>query len=769
MTSSLIQNAPGLWTPIFDIAPVGILIAAPGGAILRVNSCLAAIFGYGVDDMPGMSFLEISHVDDREAVSESVRVLMVGQESESMVETRAYAKGGRVIQLRAKAGLVRDADGKPQYLVAHIEDITDRTRAERRLSESETRYRRLFEAARDGILILDADSGRIVDVNPFMTDLTGYTRDEFLAEKIWDLGPFKDIAASRLSFAELKDKEYVRYDDLPLKTRGGNTVAVEFISNVYLVGDVKVIQCNIRDISDRMRIERENHRLVAAIEQSAESVVITDLNGVMEYVNPAFERVSGYARAEAVGSSSRILQSGAHDKAFYRDLWTTIVGGGTWRGRLVNRKKDGTLIMEDTSISPVRDLPGVIASYVAVKRDVTAVLAMEAQYLQAQKMEAVGRLAAGVAHDFNNLLSVILSYSAWIARELEPGHPLHSDIMEIEAAGRRAAALTNQLLAFSRQQVLQPRVFDLSTTVAGLEDMLRRLLGADIELGIVTSGGDCSVRADPGQIEQVVMNLVVNARDAMVDGGNLTLMTGHLDVTPGDGRATGSVLPGAYVELSVRDTGEGMTAATQARIYEPFFTTKAIGKGTGLGLATVFGIVKQSEGHIAVESAPGKGTTFRVLFPAANPQRPEGEPGAMDRPSNPEAPTLSRGTETILVVDDDESVKRVVVSILRRKGYTVLEAANAGEALLVCEQEDVAIDLLLTDVVLPKMNGRQLAERVAHLRPSMKVLYMSGYSNDMVLQKGIIESLVHFLQKPVTPATLCKKVREVLGPEANDE
>jgi PAS domain S-box-containing protein len=363
-------------------------------------------------------------------------------------------------------------------------------------------------------------------------------------------------------------------------------------------------------------VEAHLERLATAVEQAAESIVITDSSGTIQYVNPAFERTTGYSRSEAIGKNPRILKSAIQDDSFYREMWNTISGGEVWTGRFINKRKDETLFEEEATISPVRDGTGRIVSFVGVKRDVTKEVALEKQLLHSQKMEAVGRLAGGVAHDFNNLLTAIIGYGQLVERRLDADNPLRSEVKEIMDAGHRAAALTSQLLAFSRRQTLVPRNINLNEIIDNLMRMLRRIIGEDVELSFQASPNLSPVFADPGQIEQVIMNLAVNARDAMAHGGRLIIETSNALLDDAYCRKHLWARPGRYVQISVSDTGMGMDAETQRRIFEPFFTTKDIGRGTGLGLAVVYGIVKQHDGFIHVYSEPGQGTTFRLYLSA---------------------------------------------------------------------------------------------------------------------------------------------------------
>ena len=494
-------------------------------------------------------------------------------------------------------------------------------------------------------------------------------------------------------------------------------------------------------------------------------IVVAEIEGKILDANGKFLEMAGYSRAELLDGVVRwsdLTQPDFSNRGARALAQLQATG--------VSPPWESALLRKDASCVPVFMGAAMLehAQFIVVLADLTerkqaeagralAELALrqsEEQLQQAQKMEAIGRLAGGVAHDFNNILSVILSYGELVLDGLRPTDPMRADLEEITKAASRAAGLTRQLLMFSRQQLVAPRVLKLHDVIATMTLMLQRILGADVELVIVTPNAAGRVRVDPSHIEQVVLNLVVNARDAMPTGGTLTIETADVDL---DEDYALSHLPsksGPHVMLTVSDTGTGMSQETQTRIFEPFFTTKEVGKGTGLGLSTVFGIVSQSGGNVWVYSEPGIGTTFKVYLPSVDAE--------VDVPRASPAPKTLHGTETILVVEDEAQVRTIVVNILRRHGYHVIEAPNATEALLLSESHPETIDLLVTDVVMPKMSGPELAKRLAPSRPTMKVLCMSGYTDDSIVRHGVLDAGVAFLQKPLTPSALASKVRAVL-------
>ena len=520
------------------------------------------------------------------------------------------------------------------------------------------------------------------------------------------------------------------------------------------------IAAQVVSVIIRLKAEQARVRLATAVEQAGEAVVITDLRGRIEYANPAFERITGYSQNEIVGRRASLVKSGEHDAAFYRELWDTITSGKTWTGRFVNRRKDGRLYQEDALISPVRDGSGKIVNYVAVKRDVTRETILEAQLRQSEKLDAVGQLAGGVAHEFNNLLTAILGQSESIAQHVPAEHPAAACAERIRTSTDRAAELVRQLMAFGRKQIGNTQVLDLSVVAENAAQLLRPLIGEHIRIETEHSSEPAWVRADAGQLQQMITSLSVNARDAMPDGGVLKLQTTVVDLDEEVEGAHEPVAPGHYVTLAVQDTGRGMDGASLRHLFEPFFTTKGLGRGTGLGLAAVHGIVRQHDGRIVVQSAPGEGTTFRVYLPRVAEVTEADEPERVSRSGGQgERPAVA----TLLLVEDEPEVREVECDILEAQGYTVFSASNGDEALAIYKRYRGQFDLLVTDVVMPGMNGPELAERIAGLGRGTKVLYISGYTDSYLSEHTRLEVGTAFLAKPFTSRTLAEKVRAVLG------
>ena len=501
----------------------------------------------------------------------------------------------------------------------------------------------------------------------------------------------------------------------------------------------------------------EREHLAAAVHQAAESMVMTDRAGKIEYVNPAFTRITGYTAADAIGRDTQFLMDGAADPGRQAEVRAAWARGEVWGGRLRYRHKDGSLVDVDLAVSPLRDGSGAVVGSVDVARDVSRETALEAQLVEAQRMEAVGRLAGGIAHDFNNILTAISGFGELASAEVISGSPVAEDIVEIRKASDRAAALTRALLAFSRRQVMQPSVLRLNEVVSDVSPMLARVIGEDVELVIRSAPELACTLADRSQLEQVVMNLVVNARDAMPDGGRLTIETANVDLDAEYVHTHVGAAAGPHVMLAVSDTGVGMTTEVMEHAFEPFFTTKSHDKGTGLGLSTVIGIVQQSGGTIDVYSEPGLGTAFKIYLPRVEPQR---------EPVPTAAPHLdsARGNETILVAEDERAVRHFVERVLTHAGYRVLTAANGAEALALARSLD-HVDLLFTDMVMPGMRGPELAKELAAERPGLRTIYASGYTDDAMFRSQAAEGPPPYVAKPFTAEVLLARVREVLdGP-----
>jgi PAS domain S-box-containing protein len=785
---------------------IGVAITE-GPRFLLVNEALASMYGYTVAEMLALpTWLDAVAPELRASVGEHMR-RRVDEEGATTAAAEVVAIRKDGVRFQVEYGLKVLTGRHPPRVISIVRNITERKKAESALKLHSVILSRMAE----GVCLIRRSDGTLVYANPKLEQMLGYLWGELSGRHLADVAYQDEKAGAakkqegavteldvrgettyevrlrtkdaeplwcRASLSKLDHPEHglvwvAVYEDISDRKRADELIRTAHRDLQRRVQErtAELSKANaalVYQMAERERAERENvihqARFRALIEKSADLIIVAAADGKLTYVSPAVQQVLGYESADLIGKIAyELLHPDDRERVegllgLLRDDPPMVV---SWEFRALH--KDGsTRRLEGTGTNLIADpaVQGLVGNF----RDVTerklaeeSLRRTEEQLRQARKMEAIGSLAGGVAHDFNNLLSVILSYATMLAGDLPQGDPMRDDLDEIRAAGERAAALTRQLLAFSRQQILSPKTLNLNEVVTGMERMLRRLVGSHIEFTVIATPSLGKVTVDPSQIEQVIMNLVVNARDAMSRGGKLTIETANADLDDRNLAEELGVTLGPYVALTIADTGVGMDDATQRRMFEPFFTTKERGKGTGLGLATVFGIVKQSGGGIAVQSEPGAGTIFKVYLP-----RVGVGPPVEWRPSQAPPSGTMRGTETILLVEDEERVRSLVRTILRRHGYQVLEAQSGGDALLICEQYIASIDLLLTDVVMPRMSGRQLAERLRTVRPAMKVLFMSGYTDTAIVNRGVLDPGLAFLQKPITPETLTHKIREVL-------
>jgi len=738
-----------------DQSPASVVITNTSGIIEYVNRRFEEDTGYTA----------------QEAIGNNPRMLKSGETPPAIYhELWSTIESGRVwrgeIVNRKKNGErywesaiispLRDESGVVTHFLATQEDVTERRITEATLREREQRFRQLAENIEEVFFVMDSQFRQTLYISPAYEKIWGRSCENLYANPRSFLEPvppedrdrmLKNIAAAqggvdpgKIEFRIVQpngDTRWVLAHAVPIRNDRGE---------VYRISGVALDITDRRQAEGALAVAEARFRHLA--EASFDAIHITE-GGIVREVNPGFLKMFGYSLDEVIG---RPLTDFAAEESV-EAVRERLARGTDGRFEVVGQRKDGQKILLEAT-GKNHEVGGRVERVTAL-RDVTEKRMLEEQFRQAQKMEAVGQLAGGVAHDFNNLLTVITSYASILVSDMAESDPRHDDLNQILKASGDAASLTRQLLTFSRQQVVEPRVVVLEDVVRGAEKMLKRLIGEDVEFISKLSPSPVSILSDPGQLEQVIMNLVVNARDAMPQGGRLTIETDIAELDDAYARTRWPATPGRFAMLAVSDTGIGMDEQTRARIFEPFFTTKELGKGTGLGLATVYGIVKQNGGFIWVYSEPGRGATFKVYFPVS-----EGE--AAPSAAGSQAATPPTGTETVLLVEDAPAVRAAVRRTLEQYGYKVIDAPTPGAALGMIAHQREPIHLLLTDVVMPGMSGKELAEHVAADRPAVRCLYMSGYTNDVALRYGLIGTGLAYIQKPFSPDTLAYKVREVL-------
>ena len=724
----------------------------PGWPVEYVSNNITR-FGYNPKEMTtgGFRYDSLIYPEDLKEIEYMVDYHIAENHKDFLLSYRIYDSQKNIHWVEERTSIERDENGEVSAFQGIIFDITDRKTA-----EEELRFQSLLlNQIQDFVTATDLN-GIITYVNDSVCKALGKGREQLTGNHVGIFGdnPARGATQNEIVQETLNNEtwrgEVVNIDD------DKNEIILDCRS--HLIRDEKnrpIAMVGVStDITEKKKKEEDLIRLLSAVEQTSEIIVITDCKGNISYVNPAFENATGYSRDEVSGQNPRIIKSGFHPPEYYESLWNTINEGKTWRGKFTNKRKDGSIYYEEASISPIFSENGDIINFVAAKRDITENVLLEEQMRQAQKMEAVGQLAGGVAHDFNNLLQVITGNIELAMMNAENDPELKSELEEVAKAGEKARMLIAQLLAFSRRQIMKLEDIDLNSVIAGLINMLSRLIGENIQLDFVAGHQLGTVFADQGMVEQMIVNLCVNARDAMPTGGQLIIETENVLINGEYCKTHLWAHPGRYVLMNVTDTGHGMNSEILAKIFEPFFTTKPKDKGTGLGLSTVYGIVKQHDGMINAYSEPGKGTIFKVYLPTS-------ERKASSVGSAVQGPVVG-GKETVLLAEDDRMVRDLGRRILEHAGYTVVTAVDGWSAVDEFKKNPDKYDLLFIDVVMPNLGGHDAYEKMLAIRPDLPVLFASGYSENAVHTNFVLHKGLKLIQKPFTRESLLRAIRAVL-------
>lgn len=748
------KDSEARFSATFENAAVGIANLGLDGTWLRINQQFCLMLGYDRDELLHRKFDDITHPDDQPADQQRFQEMIEGKVEAYSLEKRCFHKDGRVVWINVTNALQRDEHGRPLYIIAVLRDVSLRKQAQDALRESELRMRALLDASRDEILLLSID-GQILAINRAARDRLARSSAgaEPLGAMLDEVLP-ADQAAQRLATVRrVAETGTMVHYDLRIRSRW-------FDFWFYPVrrpeGSVQEVAVYAREVTESKRSEADLRKLWQAIEQSPVSVVITDPFGTIEYVNPKFCDATGYAREEAIGENPRVLKSGHTRPEEYTQLWRSITRGHVWRGEFHNRKKNGELFWELASIAPVKDVDGKISHFVGVKEDITERKEIEEQLRQSQKMQALGQLTGGIAHDFNNLLAIIIGNLQLLGERIDGESKLRELFEDALWSANRGAELTHRLLAFARRQPLKPDAVDFNAVIRGLSDLLRRTLGAGIFIREELAPDLWTAYADRGELERALVNLAVNARDAMQSGGVLILETRNATIDETYAQQYEELTAGDYVLLAVNDSGGGMSPEVMRHVFEPFFTTKAVGKGSGLGLSMVYGFVKQSGGHVEIDSRIGQGTTVKLYLP-----RVRASAGRHElRPADPSIEHLKG--RVVLLVEDEPKLRKVAVKMLDKLGLTILQAESAEEALTLLAQRHV--DLLFTDIELPGgMNGAELADRALELLPGLKVLFTTGYAREAILADRRSKDDMPWLLKPYSRSDLTRQLIGLLS------